>query len=350
MRRPIAALVLAAVLFVPAGSTGQTEFLTARFQSYLNALRLQAGIPGMSAAIVLDGRMLWEAGFGSQDVEARRPATPDTPYYIGDLTQMFTATLVLQCVEARRLRLQDATLMPDQSPGTRERSATIEQLLSHRFGAAYMYDPGRFTALTGVVERCSAASYRERLVSAIIDRLGMTRSVPGRDVTRLVPPVFDEERLAAFEAVLRDLAVPYATDARGRAVASEYPTGGLDASTGLISTTRNLAAFTAALESFVLLEPETLAAAWSPPKTSGNGAAAAPAGLGWFVQAYNGQPVVWHFGYTPGASSGLFLRLPNRRLTLILLANSDGLSGPYSLSDGDVTTSPFARLFLSLFG
>jgi hypothetical protein len=43
------------------------------------------------------------------------------------------------------------------------------------------------------------------------------------------------------------------------------------------------------------------------------------------------------------------LKVPARDLTLILLANSDGLSAPYALSDGDVTASLFARLFLRLF-
>jgi hypothetical protein len=36
-------------------------------------------------------------------------------------------------------------------------------------------------------------------------------------------------------------------------------------------------------------------------------------------------------------------------LTLILLANSQGLARPFGLSAGDVTVSPFARLFLSIF-
>ena len=57
---------------------------------------------------------------------------------------------------------------------------------------------------------------------------------------------------------------------------------------------------------------------------------------------------MWHFGYAPGAGSALWIKLPARSTTLILLANSDGLSAQFSLQDGNVTTSPFARLFLSL--
>jgi CubicO group peptidase (beta-lactamase class C family) len=74
-----------------------------------------------------------------------------------------------------------------------------------------------------------------------------------------------------------------------------------------------------------------------------------PTGLGWFVQNYNGQKIVWQFGNTPGAYSSLILKVPDRHLTLILLANSDGLSAPFSLQDGDVTSSLFARTFLRLF-
>ena len=41
-----------------------------------------------------------------------------------------------------------------------------------------------------------------------------------------------------------------------------------------------------------------------------------PAGLGWFVQSYNGIPVVWQFGVVKNAYSSLILKLPNRGLTL----------------------------------
>jgi hypothetical protein len=33
---------------------------------------------------------------------------------------------------------------------------------------------------------------------------------------------------------------------------------------------------------------------------------------------------------------------------LILLANSDGLTAPFPLENGDITVSPFANIFFSL--
>ena len=71
--------------------------------------------------------------------------------------------------------------------------------------------------------------------------------------------------------------------------------------------------------------------------------------MGWFSQTYEGQRLIWQFGVVPDAYSSLILKIPARRLTLILLANSDGLTAPFPLQDGDVTASLFARTFLRLF-
>jgi hypothetical protein len=67
------------------------------------------------------------------------------------------------------------------------------------------------------------------------------------------------------------------------------------------------------------------------------------------VQSYAGEPIVWQFGLGDGASSSMILIVPRRSLTVILLANSDGLARPFSLAAGDATVSPFARLFLGIF-
>ncbi len=89
--------------------------------------------------------------------------------------------------------------------------------------------------------------------------------------------------------------------------------------------------------------PGTVALAWSP---AGFGI---PAGLGWFVQSYNGNPVVWQFGIVPEAYSALVVKLPTRGMTLILLANSDALGVQGMLERGDINASVFARAFLRTY-
>jgi CubicO group peptidase (beta-lactamase class C family) len=149
-----------------------------------------------------------------------------------------------------------------------------------------------------------------------------------------------------YTAVLGRLATPYIVD-KGKATPSHYPSSSLTPGGGLISTVRDVAQFDLAIKKGVLLRPETLALAWTPP-VDRNGQRL-PHGLGWFVQTYNGERIVWQFGLADNGSSSMIVTAPFRGLTLILLANSSGLARPFSLEAGDVTVSPFARLFLETF-
>src|SRR4051812_8825040 len=75
--------------------------------AYLEPLRLQAGIPGMSAAVLSDGELVWEKGYGFQNISTRERPTADTPYLVGDMSGPLAAVLLLQCVEQRRVGLDE---------------------------------------------------------------------------------------------------------------------------------------------------------------------------------------------------------------------------------------------------
>ena len=317
------------------------------FERYLESLRQQAAIPGLSAVIVQDGRVDWERGFGFRDVENSLAAFPDTPYPIADLTQTFASVLLMQCAEHGTLRLDDPLAVWAVPNG-----ATVRQTLAHSTSASlnsFKYDPGNFAQLTTVVDACGGQSARQRVVKDVFDRLAMQDSVPGPDVAEPDSPArsaFDAADLDRYNAVLRRMAVPYKVDKRGKASRSDYAPKRIDASTGLISTARDLARYVAAIDDRILLDDDTVQAMWSNLSSTG---ATRPMALGWFVQTYNGERIVWHFGYVPDAYSSLILKVPSKRLTLILLANSDGLSAPFDLAQGDVTSSVFALTFLRMF-
>ena len=347
--RPAALAALAVLVSAPRPDAQGLPF--SLFERYLESLREQTGIPGISAVIVQNGDVVWRAGLGRQDVERSVVARPDTPYPIGDLTQTFAAVLVGQCVENLGLSInQPIRRWTDAIPET---SATLRNVLSHASsgvpGEAFRYDPGRYAALTNVVSDCADRPFRSAVHDEIFARLGMRDSVPGRDLATAGArdrALFSGGELADFESVLQRLATPYRVDRSGKATKSDYPTEDVNAATGLVSTALDLARFDAALDDQALLGADLLSVAWSNVTTSSG--APLPSGLGWFVQSYNGERLVWHFGATPGAASSLLIKVPRRDLTLILLANSDTLS-PASISEGDVTASLFAKLFLRVF-
>jgi len=312
------------------------------FERYLDALRQQSGIPGLSAAIAHNDRLVWDRAFGYQDVAAFETTRSDTPYPILDLSQTFSATVLLeQCLDLRSLELTDR-VRRWHSQFTEE-NTTVGQLLSHAAPeGGFKYDTSRYATLTSVIEQCAQGRYGPLLAETVLNRLGMTDTVPGHDLADESPSrqFFSSGALDRYAAVLRRAATPYRVDSRGRPTRTDYPHASLSASTGVVSTARDLARFDTALDD--LLESGTRQRAWEPSESM-------PTGLGWFVQRHNGERIVWHFGLARDAYSALYIKVPGRDLTLILLANSDGLAAPYNLSNGNLTVSVFAQLFLKLF-
>jgi CubicO group peptidase (beta-lactamase class C family) len=87
-------------------------------------------------------------------------------------------------------------------------------------------------------------------------------------------------------------------------------------------------------------------------------------GLGWFVKTYKGIKILWHTGWWMGYSA-LLIKIPEKHISFIILANSQDLSRPFyhslnpatlvGLSDpfhkdlsNDLFSSAFARAFLDL--
>ena len=364
MKRAAAAVALLVVLVAVRPVAQQAAFnryeVLSVLEVYLESLRQQAAIPAMSAAVVREGTILWERGFGFQNVTERIRATPDTPYLVGDLSGTFAAVLLLQCVEQRHLELDQ----PVRRYGTTTlpEDVTLRQLLSHTStegpGGTFAYNPERFSQTTLLMEYCAPQPYRKSVAHRLLNRLAMIDSVPGTDLqnTDLELPegMFAESDLDRYRSVLKRLAVPYRVDNKGRAERTVLTAQAITASGGLVTTVRDLARFESAIVPVVdsqiatgLLQQETLDVAWN--STLNRSGAPSAMGVGWFVQYHRGQKVVWHFGNVPNAYSSLVIRIPAYDLTFILLANSDRLTGPYQLQQGDVTKSLFGSLFLRLF-
>lgn len=334
------------------GAAAADQAQLAQFQQSLDSLRRQYAIPGLSAAIVNNGRIIWEAGFGFQDVENQIPATPDTPYRIASITKTFASMLLMRCVERGALNLD--TPIRNYTSGIADSRVTVRHLFTHTSqssppGEKYLYSGDRYNFLTPVVESCGGQSFREALAKTILDRLEMWDSVPGQDMEFPSPQaaaLFTPETLQRYTRVIQGLAKPYVVDNTGRPILSAYPPRGIFAAAGLISTVRDLARYDAAIDQHILLQPQTQQQAWTNHVNSKG--QSLPYALGWFVQMYGGERLIWHYGQWD-TFSALFLKVPGRNITLILLANSSGLSAPFNaLGAGNVTGSPFANLFLQM--
>jgi hypothetical protein len=122
-------------------------------------------------------------------------------------------------------------------------------------------------------------------------------------------------------------------------VPSELPPLDLHSSSGLSSTVLDLAKYSVALDEGRLGATDRM---WTPS------APGMPYGYGWFTQQVAGERVVWHTSWWPDAFSGLLVKVPSRRLTLVLLANTDALVSP-QMGASNVLLYPIARTFLQTF-
>jgi CubicO group peptidase (beta-lactamase class C family) len=344
MHRLAAAVGLAAALVISVPLRAADNLILSRFGDYVEALRQQIGIPGVALMIVGATDVAYERMFGHQDLDRLVVTRADTPFHTDGLTQTFTASLVLRCVQENRISLDDP--ISKFAPDDPNSAATIRQILTHTSASgSYSYQPQRFDVLKVVVEKCHPAGSFRVAFAGQLESLGMMNdSVPGPDAVGVPadPKGLGQAAIDRYKGILDRLAVPYAVDPQKRAAKSQYPATGLRGGSGLISSAREYAQFDLTLKSGKLLGFDTLSQAWNPP-------GGRPHGLGWFVQNYNGEKVVWSFGQGDNASSSLVVILPARSMTLILLANSDGLSKSFNLENGDLNSSPFGKLFLGLF-
>jgi CubicO group peptidase (beta-lactamase class C family) len=201
----------------------------------------------------------------------------------------------------------------------------------------YRYSGNRFGELDKVLTKAAGQTFAQLLSERILEPLNLTNTAPNPSRREACAQAHRDPGEFA-----RRLASAYALDG----TPLEHPKYFLTAA-GLVSTVGDVARFSIALDDGRLLRPETRARAFSPFVSES--AVALAYGYGWFIQQRLTTKLVWHYGWGVGNST-LIIKVPERRLTFILLGNSEGLSRKFDMGkDNNVLRSSFARAFLEAF-
>jgi CubicO group peptidase (beta-lactamase class C family) len=155
-------------------------------------------VPGLSIALIRDGKLNWSKGFGYANVEKKTPVTPATVFEAASLSKPVFAYAVLRLCDSGKMAvdrpLSDYLSKPFIDNEPRLKSITAEMVLSHSSGLPHGRPPGtpislRFTpgekfaySATGfqylqlVVEEITKQSLADFMKTGVLNPLGMSNS------------------------------------------------------------------------------------------------------------------------------------------------------------------------------
>ncbi|AGA28547.1 serine hydrolase domain-containing protein [Singulisphaera acidiphila] len=315
-------------------------------------IRLNAGLlglPGFVAGVVREGKLSLVQADGFADLESRTPMRQDHIFYVASLTKTFTAVMMMQYVQEKKISLDDYLLdYPFLSVGfTADRlfdpNVTLKHVLSHtsegKPGDNFVYNGGRYNFVYGVFEKISGntnnyKSHVNEFNKRIKEPLGLTSTLPGH------PPDAKDLRIPR-------IVTSYALDGGRKTLKKDAGVSGatnLYPGTGLLSTVDDLAKYMIALDENRLITSESYAHITTPYIL--NDGRLSQYGLGWSTQKVGGHAVHWHYGFDDPYSA-LLVRLPEKKTSFIFLSNTGAACAPFLLGWGaNVLTSSFAVAFL----
>ncbi|WP_422859123.1 serine hydrolase [Flagellimonas sp. S174] len=309
-------------------STKAQENANQQFTEDLAQLKEYFHIPGIAALVEKEGKIIYEEYFGFANIEDSIKVNKNTSFPIASLTKIFSGVLLMKLKEQGKLSL-DTPINEFLKQSKLGDSVLVKHILTHtsqgNLGENFYYSY-RFGALTPVIEKASENKFHEMVSSEILTPLKMD------DSWFLNDSVDVKKHDTTF-------AKPYLFDGKAKSGPIEY---GVSTSSGLVSTAHDLLKFSRALDDQSLISNTTRDFMLSVPKED------LPYGHGIFVQSLDGIQLIWGYGQYDSYSS-LFLKVPAKNSTLILLANNNFMSDPARLIYGDVTSSLFALSYLQSY-
>jgi CubicO group peptidase (beta-lactamase class C family) len=108
---------------------------TAKAETDVAAIMKRYEAIGLSVAVVKDGRITYTNTFGYKDIDTKTPIAKDDIFRIASISKSFTATSLMQLVEAKKISLDDdfgkLVGFPIRNPKFPKTVITLRMVLSH---------------------------------------------------------------------------------------------------------------------------------------------------------------------------------------------------------------------------
>jgi CubicO group peptidase (beta-lactamase class C family) len=384
VHRTLFAVGLASCLVLPAGralgqdaatsnSAGPLPAQLQDFDAYVEGVRRQFDVPGIAVAIVKDGKVVLERGYGVRELGKDAPVDAHTLFAIASNTKAFTSASLSMLADEGKLSLDDRVIdvLPwfQMSDAYVTREMRVRDLLAHRSGLSlgagdllywpttdydtaevarrlrnvpltgnfrgqYAYDNILFGVAQLVVEKASGMSYAQFLRTRIFQPLGMEETRFNSDALQPGDNVATGYAKADFKDLQPAPRMAWANVSGAGGIYSSVDdlskwvrvqlAGGVISGEGndarrLFSSKRQQAMWSM-VTPIPISEPAVPELAAAKPNFYGYGE-------GWFLSDYRGEKLVWHTGGWPGMVSRITL-VPAQKLGVVVLTSAE-LSGPF---------------------
>ena len=294
--------------------------------------------PGASVAVLKEGEVIYQKGFGFADIDNKVGIEPKTNFRLASITKQFTALSVLLLEQEGKLVLDDAISKYFPELPTYANRIKIKNILQHtsgfldyenyidekdsvqlkdkdvlrilinqdstyfESGSQHLYSNSGYAILALLIERVSGIGFAEFLTNRIFSPLKMSTSI-------------------AYENGISEIsnrAFGYVSTDSGFAFSDQSLTSAILGDGGIYSSTIDLIKWDIEVNSPSLLPKEKFNKVFEKGKNS-NGEEF-DYGFGWRLDPYNNYFRPYHTGGTCGFSN-IYMKIPGLNLTIIVLIN-----------------------------
>lgn len=308
------------------------------FDEFVRETMTKRKLPGVSLAVIKDGKLVRTGGYGFANLEHQIPATKDTVYEIGSISKQFASEALMLLVEDGKVVLDDPVnkYLPANAPQTWAK-ITIRDLLNHTSGLKdwteikefsyrreysaeefvemvrpfpvqfqpkenWLYSNTNLPLIGIIVEKASGQTYESFVTTRIFKPLGFP-TIRFKHQEDVVP-----NRANGY--VLRDGSWKNGEPFRPKVIA---------ASGGVLASAVDLARWWEALLQGRIVKPASLDEMLRPAKL--NDGRSISHGFAFFTNTFNGNTFIFHHGSTVGGFGSGVYYYPKEKLTIAIIAN-----------------------------
>ena len=335
--------IIASIVFISCNQNEVTSVTT--YDSIFDSL-FKKDEPGGAVLLAKDGKIIYEKGFGVEDINTKKPITTQTLFNVGSISKTFVAFGILQLAKENKLALDDSIYkyFPDFKNENIAKKVKIYHLLTHTSGLpdirktvedsvffltakdeenwapikqadSLEFEPGErfnysnpaFNALALIIQKVSGMKWQDYIKKNIMNPAGMETST----ITDGSYPESGVSHGYLFDGI------KYFEKDYG-----EEPTFAAAGNGGVWSSVEELWKYEQAIRKNVFLDSVWIKKARTTVGFS-NWKDSMPSfiGLCWFITKTNGENMIGHTG-SQGGFRADYVWLPDKNIFYVILCNT----------------------------